>query len=400
MCGIAGFFTHAPLAEHEAQRILQTFARAIRHRGPDGEGFYLNGTVGLVHRRLAVIDPIGGHQPIIDPGGNVLVANAEIYNYRQLRSELLLEQPELSLSSNSDCAPILPIYRKYGTAFVDRLRGMFGLALYDPNSDSGKERLLLARDPFGIKPLYYAQIDPGFFFASEIDALKQVLQLIPGVEPALNHASRNALLELQFTPGADTIWNPIVRVRPGETIVVEDGRVVDKVRREALPQLGEGTAHGHRSADISPALMEELDAVLRDSVSLHLQSDVPVGLFLSGGVDSTTLLTIATQDLKQPLHTFTIGFPDADVHDEREQARSYATNPLITHHEAVFTCDDFWTFLPQVAQALDDPVADYASVPIFKLASIAKEHVKVILSGEGGDEMFAGYDQYQHCLKH
>jgi|AGTN01.3.fsa_nt_gi asparagine synthase (glutamine-hydrolyzing) len=412
MCGIAGFMRTMPIDEAGGRSFLEILANNLQHRGPDGEGFFQHGTAGLAHRRLAVIDLEGGRQPIVDESGCALIANAEIYNYKQLKSELLRADANLTFQTNSDCEPVLVLYRKYGESFVEHLRGMYALAIYDPKTVSGKERLVLARDPFGIKPLYYLETNTGVFFASEIRALTQLLSSMPDAEATLpstkaplpitkatlNTSARNALLELQFSPGPETIWNPIRRVMPGEMLIVEEGKVVAKRKQEALPQPMNGASHAVPT-NIATAL-PLLNEVLKESVALHLQSDVPVGLFLSSGIDSNSILTIATQDLEHPLHTFTIGFPDSHALDERADARLFTDNPLITHHEIAFSKDDFWSLLPQVVECFDDPIADYAAVPVFKLASIAKEHVKVVLTGEGGDEMFAGYESYLACLLH
>lgn len=397
-----------PLDERVGRSFLETLASNLRHRGPDGEGFFQHGTVGLAHRRLAIIDLESGQQPIVDKSGRALIANAEIYNYKQLKSDLLSADPSLTFQSNSDCEPALVLYSKHGESFIEHLRGMYALAVYDPKSVSGKERLVLARDPFGIKPLYFLETHTGVYFASEIKALTELLPSMTDTaatlesqsetQATLNTSARNSLLEIQFSPGAETIWHPILRVLPGETLIIEEGKVVERHKQHALPPPPTG------ALAVVPATADDalpiLNVVLKESVALHLQSDVPVGLFLSSGIDSNSILTIATQDLKHPLHTFTIGFPESQEHDELDGARMFTDNPLITHHGISFSKRDFWSLLPQVVECFDDPVADYAAVPLFKLASIAKQHVKVVLTGEGGDEMFAGYSSYQECLEH
>ena len=271
MCGIAGLMTRDGSAPDGA--VLDRLSAALAHRGPDGEGRYVNGGVGLMHRRLAIIDLETGDQPLGESGGGVLVANAEIYNYVELRGTL----GDAPFATASDCEPPLHLYRRDGAAFAGELRGMYAIALHDPASG----RLVLARDPFGIKPLYYAQAGWGFAFASEPQAL-----IAAGlVAPRLNPRAREELLELRFTTGADTIFDGIERVLPGETLVVAGGRVVERRRREALPAGGDPAAG-------EDDVLSRLDAALRDSVTLHRRSDVPYGMFLSGGVDSATVLAL------------------------------------------------------------------------------------------------------------
>ena len=356
--------------------ILDRLADALAHRGPDGRGRHVDGATGLVHDRLSIIDLVSGAQPLLDEAGHALVANAEIYNYVELRGELGAAQ----FRTNSDCEVPLRLYARHGLDFVDRLRGMYAVALYD----SARERLVLARDPFGIKPLYYAETQSGFAFASEPQALIAAGQ----AQPRLNAQARDELLAFQFTTGRATVFEGIERVLPGELIVVEDGRIVERRRRSALP------AGGPEAIDEASALAR-LDAALNDSVGVHQRSDVPYGLFLSGGIDSTALLVVMARLNERPVRTYTIGFTGTGVPDERERARAVARAFNAEHIDVAFTAGDFWRLLPAVAATLDDPTADYAAVPTFRLAEIAKQDVKVVLSGEGGDEMFAGYSRYR-----
>jgi asparagine synthase (glutamine-hydrolysing) len=356
--------------------LLAALSAALAHRGPDGEGSHVAGAVGLVHRRLAIIDLETGAQPLGLPGGPVLVANAEIYNYLELRREL----GEENFATRSDCEPALHLYAREGLDFCRRLRGMYALAIHDPVAG----RLVLARDPFGIKPLYYAETARGFAFASEPRAL-----LAAGlVTPAVDEVTRGELLELQFTTGRQTIFQGIMRVLPGETIVVEAGRIKERRSLEALPP------GGPEPCDESAALAR-LDEILEESVSLHQRSDVPYAMFLSGGIDSAALLALMARLDDRPVRVFTAGFPGSAVPDERAQADMLARRLGAESVPVAVAAGDFWDLLPGIAAALDDPVADYAVVPTYKLGQVAAADFKVVLTGEGGDELFAGYGRYR-----
>ncbi len=378
MCGIAGIMTAdgGPVAE----ALLDRLDAALAHRGPDGQGRYQGHGVGLVHRRLAIIDLETGSQPLHEPGGAVLVANGEIYNYRELRAGL----GDVAFATKSDCEPPLHLYRRQGIGFLSALRGMYAIALVDPSA----EHLLLARDPFGIKPLYYAETAQGFAFASEPEALIRA----GWVKPALRAEARNELLQLQFTTGRDTVFAGIQRVLPGETLVVGKGRVVDRRRLAALPEIGPATWSEAEA-------LERLDRALMESVDLHQRADVPYGLFLSGGIDSSVLLAAMAKLNPRPVRAFTAGFTGTGVHDERGQARYLAQAVGAEHVEVEFSEADFWTLLPRIAAAMDDPAADYAVLPTWKLGQVASRELKVVLCGEGGDELFAGYGRYRSALR-
>jgi asparagine synthase (glutamine-hydrolysing) len=378
MCGIAGIMTKD--GRDPDASILDPFARALGHRGPDGEGKYLAGPVAMVQTRLAVIDLKTGDQPIYEPGGAALIANAEIYNYIELRAGL----NGVAHATRSDCEPPLHLYRRDGVSFTDSLRGMYAIAIHDP----AEGRLILTRDPFGIKPLYYIETPELFAFASE----PQALIAVGLVEPELAVEQRAELLQLQFTCGRPTIFRGINRVLPGETLIVRGGRIVERRRRPALP------AGGPESRSMEDGL-RRLDRALEDSVTMHQRADVPYGLFLSGGVDSATILALMARLNERPVTAFTAGFAGAQVADEREHARRLAKSVGADYHEIEFSSADFWSMLPQVAAAMDDPAADYAILPSWKLAREAAKELKVVLSGEGGDEMFAGYGRYRSALR-
>ncbi len=381
MCGIAGIMTAD--GSPPAVPVLERMSGALAHRGPDGHGRHVADNVGMVQRRLAIIDLETGDQPIGAGEGAdaAIVANAEIYNYLELGAAM----PETVFATRSDCEPPLHLYLRHGIEFADRLRGMFALAVHDGR----RRRLVLARDPFGIKPLYYVETDAGFAFASEPQAL------VAGglVEPALRARGRDELLQLQFTCGRETAFEGIYRVLPGETLVVEDGRVRERRWHKPLP------AGGPIPVDEDEAL-QRLDAALMDSVTMHQRSDVPYGMFLSGGVDSSALLALMRDLNQEPVRAFAVGFSGTGAVDERDHAAVVARAAGARFQAVEFGEEDFWRLLPGIAAAIDDPVADYAILPSFKLAMVAREEgLKVILTGEGGDELFAGYGRYRRAAR-
>ncbi len=377
MCGIAGLMRADGAAPDPAR--LAAMLRALAHRGPDGEGSHISGSVALGQARLAIIDLAGGRQPLFGADGIALVANGEIYNYRELYGLL----PGVKFATGSDCEPPLHLYHREGAGFLRHLRGMYALALHDPRDDS----LLLARDPFGIKPLYYAEAQGHLLFASEPAALFASGLLAPRLLPH----KRDELLQLQFTTGRDTIFAGVYRLLPGEMLLCRQGRIVQRQRRAALTRDG--------FAGDESAALARLDVLLQESVDLHQRSDVPYGLFLSGGIDSSALLAMMARLNPRPVLAYSLGFPDSGLHDERGLAAIVARKLGAEHRSVDFTAQDFWQLLPQVAQAMDDPAADYACLPTFKLAQFAAREVKVVLSGEGGDEIFGGYGRYRSASR-
>jgi asparagine synthase (glutamine-hydrolysing) len=378
MCGIAGLMTTGGAPD---PLVLDKLVSALGHRGPDGQGRHVAGTVGLVHARLAIIDLAGGRQPLFGPLGTALVANGEIYNYRELGAGM-------TLATGSDCEPPLHLYARDGMDMIKALRGMYALALHDPGEGRRPERLILARDPFGIKPLYIAEGTHGVAFASEPQAL---VAAGFGRPVQVAEGPRDELLQLQFTTGAGTIFSGIRRVLPGETLVIEGGVVVSSTRRAAVHAGPRLTREGEAVA--------AFEAAMTDSVDLHQRADVPYGMFLSGGIDSSVLLALMARLNDRPVLAFTAGFPGTGVHDERAHARTVAHACGAEHVEVDVTEADFWATLPAIAAAMDDPAADYAIVPTWILAREARKSVKVILSGEGGDELFGGYSRYRGAMR-
>ncbi len=378
MCGIAGLILE-PGAPAPSPETLAGLTRALAHRGPDGTGQATVGRVALVSTRLAVIDLEGGDQPLF-AGAAALVANGEIYNYRELRAAM----PETKFASLSDCEPPLHLYLRDGPGYAAALRGMYAVAVHD----RAARRVVLSRDPFGIKPLYLAEFRGGLAFASEPQAL-----LESGlVERKLRPAARDELLQTQFVTGAETIFEGIRRVLPGETLSLSEGRVVERRREAALPE------GGPEEIDEEAALAR-LDRAILESVDLHLRSDVPYALFLSGGIDSSAVLAAMRRCSNQEVVAFTAGFDAPGVADEREAAARVAAAAGARFEAIEITEAMVWRHLPEIVAAMDDPAADYAIIPSWFLARRARENAKVVLSGEGGDEMFAGYGRYRTAVR-
>ncbi len=341
------------------------------HRGPDSEGTFVDGGVGLAARRLAIIDLTGGDQPIANEDGTcTVVQNGEIYNYEALSREL--ERAGHRLRTRCDTETIVHAYEQWGLGFAERLRGMFAIAIWD----APRRRLVLARDRFGIKPLYFRAAGGELAFASELDALPK---------GELDLDALEAFLATNTVPGSLSIFREIRKLPPGHTLTWEDGRVT--IERFARP--GPLPA---RAAEDEAELVEECRARLRDSVRAHLVSDVPVGVLLSGGVDSGTLTALAAEETSEPVRTFSIGFEEQSF-DELDNARAVATRYGTRHRELVLR-PDAALLLPALAAAFDEPFADSSSLPTYLVSRLAAEDVKVTLSGEGGDECFGGYYTY------
>lgn len=378
MCGIAGLVLQ-PGAAPPAPETLALLARALAHRGPDGTGQTMVGRIALLSTRLAIIDLEGGDQPLF-AGAAALVANGEIYNYRELRAAM----PDVRFATESDCEPPLHLWLRDGADYVKALRGMYAIAIHERVGRT----VTLSRDPFGIKPLYLAQIADGLAFASEPQALLEA-GLVPRT---MRPAARDELLQMQFVTGGETIFEGISRVLPGETLTLADGHVLDRRRIAPLPEggpeeIGEETA------------LERLDAALAESVELHLRSDVPYGVFLSGGTDSSAVLAMMRRLTNQEVLAFTAGFEVPGAADERGAAAEIAQAVGARHETIGITEQMVWQHLPEIVACMDDPAADYAIIPSWFLARRAQGEVKVVLSGEGGDEMFAGYGRYRTAMR-
>jgi len=350
-------------------------AATLEHRGPDSAGAFVDGAIGIAARRLSIIDLAGGDQPIADDEGSlVVVQNGEIYNYPELRRDL--ERDGHAFRTDCDTEVHLHLYERHGLDYPRFLRGMFAVALWDGRA----RRLLLARDRYGIKPLYYRLAASTLEFASEVRAL-------PRGEIDLD--ALEAFLAFNSVPAPYSIFRDVRKLPAGHTLVWSETTGEIELERYARP--GPVCADALR-ADDEAELVEELRARLRDSVRAHLLADVPVGVLLSGGVDSAALAALAAEESAEPVHTFTIGF-DERTFDERADARLVATRYGTNHHELLVRPEPS-LLLPALAEAFDEPFADSSALPTYLVSQLASEHVKVALSGEGGDELFGGYYTY------
>jgi asparagine synthase (glutamine-hydrolysing) len=376
VCGICGklnFEKGSPVSP----RLLKAMADSIIHRGPDDEGYYTSGSVGFGFRRLSIIDLDTGHQPICNEDESVwIVFNGEIYNYRELR-ELLIGKGH-RFQSKTDTEVIVHLYEEYGVACIEKLRGMFAFAIWDERTQT----MLLARDRVGIKPLYYRLTDSSLIFGSEIKAILADPEVHVEVDPQMI----GRFLTFLYTPGEETLFGGIRKLAPGHYLSVQNGKV----------QIGQYWDLRFEPVAMSPKRAEErLLDLLEETVELHMLSDVPVGVLLSGGVDSTALLGFAAEKTTNKLSTYTIGFSGMGVTDERPYARQAATRYGTEHHEMTISSDEFASFLPQFVRHMEEPVCEPPAVALYYVSRMAKDFVKVLISGEGGDEAFAGYPNYR-----
>jgi asparagine synthase (glutamine-hydrolysing) len=378
MCGIAGIVRLNPRERVDEARVKR-MRDVLRHRGPDGEGLWCEGPVGLGHRRLAIVDVAGGHQPMANEDETVwIVYNGETYNHADLRPGLLARGHRYR--TRSDTETILHLYEEDGERCVERLDGMFAFAIWDRR----RRRLLLARDQLGIKPLYYAWTDEELLFASEI---KAILAALPG-RPAFNDAILPEFLATRFVAGEETFFRGIRKLLPGRTLTWAPPGGPAIRRYWALPAGEADPGRGMRD------WAAELRAGLAETVSSHLMSDVPLGLFLSGGLDSSGLAALMAPRVREPIRTFSVGFAEPGA-NELPFARLMARAVGAEHREVVVTPPDFWGGLPRLVWHEDEPIAFPSSVPLYVVSRLARDHVKVVLTGEGADELFLGYNRYR-----
>jgi asparagine synthase (glutamine-hydrolysing) len=376
MCGICGLVSldGAPVDPD----VLATMNETLHHRGPDSSGAFVEGNVGLAARRLSIIDLARGDQPLGNEDGRIqVVQNGEIYNHAELRTRL--ERAGHRFATHCDTEVLAHLYEERGPAFVEELRGMFAIALWDRL----EQRLVLARDRFGIKPLYYRLARGRLSFASELKALPAV----PGFSHEVDFDALEAYLAFNSIPAPLTIFSEVRKLPPGHLLLWQSGEPT--LRRYARPR--PVPADRERAEDAS-VLADELRERLRDSVRAHLVSDVPVGVLLSGGIDSSALAALAARESSYRVSTFSIGFEERS-YNELEQARTVARQYGTDHHELVVRPDAV-ELLPRLAEAFDEPFADSSALPTYLVSQLAAGTVKVALSGEGGDELFGGYYTY------
>jgi asparagine synthase (glutamine-hydrolysing) len=382
MCGIAGKLIFDRAARVAAFHIEAMLMR-MNHRGPDAQGVHIDGSVGLGHLRLSIIDLNTGAQPMTNEDETVwIVFNGEIYNFPELRD--LLTSKGHVFRSRSDTEVILHAYEEFGPDCVKRLRGMFAFAIWD----STRRQLLLARDRVGIKPLYYSQDKSAFWFASEVKGILGD----SAVKRDVNVHALRMFLTFNYGLGQDTLLSSIRKVPPGHYLLVDSCGV-------STHEYWDLRYNHARFEQPFAESVEELDALLKSTVRSHMMSDVPVGVLLSGGVDSSGILGLAVQATNRQLKTFTVGFDGDQVVDERPFARLAADRFGVEHSEISITPEDFWNFLPAYVWHSEEAVCEPPAVALHYVSKLARKHVKVVLSGEGGDEAFGGYSTYPNMLR-
>jgi asparagine synthase (glutamine-hydrolysing) len=381
MCGICGKLMLGNEATVSPE-LVKAMADTIYHRGPDDDGYYVSGPIGLGFRRLSIIDLQRGHQPVSNEDGTVqIIFNGEIYNYQELRAFLLSKGHVFK--TQSDTEVIVHLYEEFGPPCVEKLRGMFAFAIWNENTKT----LFLARDRVGIKPLYYCLTDTSLVFASEIKAILADPSVAREIAPEMI----DRFLTFLYVPGQETLLKGIRKLAPGHYLLVKDGKAV--VEQYWDLRFAETT----RSQSLKDA-EADLTSLLAEAVELHMIADVPVGVLLSGGVDSTGVLSLAAHGTDKAISSFTVGFSGGEVADERPYARLAAKTFGTRHYEMTISADDFAAFLPQYVWHMEEPVCEPPAIALYYVSKLARSHVKVLLSGEGGDEAFAGYSNYRNLV--
>ena len=367
MCGIAGIVTK----RENKKEIIEAMSKRIEHRGPDGEGYFFDGDVALAHRRLSIIDLSTGNQPMFNEDDTVVtVYNGEIYNYVELRDELV--KAGHKFKTKSDTEVLIHGFEEWHTDLPKYLRGMFAFAIYDKKSNE----LFLARDNFGIKPLYYTVMDGTFMFASEIKAFLDT----PDFKKELNEDILQAYLEFSFVPTNETFFKGVYRLDAGSSLLYKDGDIkIDKYFKLDFKDKEQTFAEA----------VESISEVMKDSVNRHLLSDVEVGSFLSSGIDSSYIVSLA-----KPAKTYTVGY-DIDKYDEISYAKDLTEKLGINNTSKVIKMDEYMEEFPKIMYYLDEPTSDPAAISLYFVAKLASRDVKVVLSGEGADEFFGGYNYYR-----
>lgn len=362
MCGIVGFM---PICK-DSQKILEKMMNRIIHRGPDGEGMFIDDTVALGHRRLSIIDLQGGHQPM-ETNHLVVIFNGEIYNYQELKKEL--ENLGHTFITNSDTEVLLHGYEQYHHDIVHYLRGMFSFAIYDKK----QHELFCARDHFGIKPFYYYNHNQHFLFGSEIKAFLDH----PYFHKEFNKNVLDIYLRMNFVTGEDTFFKDVKQLLPGHYLIYQDHHIqIKRYFQISFQQDNQYT-------------VQDIDKIMRDSIWHHLLADVEVGSFLSSGIDSSYLVSLA-----HPQHTYTVGYED-QRYNEIHQAKDLANQLGIENKSKIITKEEYLKVLPKIVYHLDEPTADPAAVALYFVSELASQDIKVVLSGEGADEFFGGYNTYR-----
>jgi len=375
MCGICGIYSidDRPIDEH----LLRQMTKSIAHRGPDGAGIHLGGRIGLGHRRLSIIDIEGGAQPLTNEDDSVhVVFNGEIYNFVELRAEL--ESSGHKFKTRSDTEVIVHAYEQWGTDCVRHFNGMFAFCIWDER----QQRVFLARDHLGVKPLYYCVRDGQLLFASEVKALLTC----PRVHRDVDLTALGELFTFRFVPAPRTLFAGISKLQAGHFLLADRAGVHTSRYWDWVPT--------HRHGESEDNLLGEYRRLLDNAVRLQLRSDVPVGLFLSSGVDSGSLLALMRRQLSGPIHTFTIGFEGGDKTNETEDARAIAQQFDATHHEMIVGPTDYERYFERYLWDLEEPVGNESAAAFYFVSVLAARQVKVALTGQGADEPWAGYHRY------
>ena len=360
------------------RELLQRLNDLIEHRGPDGDGFFHEKNVGIGNRRLSIIDLEGGDQPIYNEDKSVVVVyNGEIYNSLELREDLIYKGHQFY--TECDTEVLVHLYEEYGTEMLPHLRGMFACALYDRRTGD----LLLARDPMGIKPVFYAELNGSLFFSSELRSLLSLDEFSRTIDPE----AFKMYVTLNYIPAPFTIWRDAKRLEPGHWLKVRNGQIVERGRYFRIEE--------QRQNYEQAQFVEMLDEILSDSVDKHLLADVPVGSFLSGGLDSSLVTALAQRQTSEQLQTFTVSFPDFPTYDESGYAKIVADHIGTDHTEIPVSAAEGSQSMLETLNHLDEPFADSSLIPVGIISKLTRKHVKVALSGDGGDELFAGYNKYQ-----
>jgi asparagine synthase (glutamine-hydrolysing) len=383
MCGIAGIVAADALGPEDCGRAI-AMRDVIAHRGPDDAGLHLDGQAALGHRRLSIVDLAAGHQPLANEDDSIwIVFNGEIYNHAELRP--LLESAGHRYRTRSDTETIVHAYEQWGDACVERFRGMFAFALWDAR----RRRLLIARDRLGIKPLYWARVGDRLLFGSEIKSL-----LASGlITPRANDQALPELLGTRYLSGTETLFEGIHRLMPGHTLVFENGGV----RIRQYWEIPVGRPAEHMTVARETEVVERFRTLLEEAVRVRLMADVPLGMFLSGGLDSSAIAALMAGMIDRPLQTFSVAFKQR-AFSELDYARQVSTAIKADAHEIVIDDQDFFGALPKLIWHEDEPIAHPSSVPLYFVSELASQHVKVVLTGEGSDELLAGYGKYPRAL--
>lgn len=375
MCGIAGWQWKNNAPSQDPSKVLRNMAGRLSHRGPDADGFYIDGRVGLAHRRLSIIDLDTGKQPMATEDGSIqVIFNGEIYNYQDIRKDLLDRGQKLA--TRSDTEVLLYLWRDFGPKMLERLRGMFAFAIYDLRDGT----LFIARDRLGVKPLLYAATPDGLFFSSEMHSILAA----PAVRPVLDLEALDLYLSYQYVPSPKTIYTTVRKLPPAHFLLARNGEI-EKIERywsvSPTPKVFD-----RREAE------ERLREKMQEAVRIRMIADVPLGAFLSGGIDSTITVGLMTRCADQPVKTFSIGFDESD-YSELEYAREAAKFHATDHREFVVRPDAI-ELLPTLVRHYGEPYADSSAIPTYYLCRETRKHVTVALSGDGGDEGFLGYNRY------